>query len=130
MRNVTSFIFLVLLPKSDTDEFLRRRPRSLRSWTQYFHWYPAFCSPRKHGGAGFDLFESRVWCKEVRFPASLLEPNGPLSVTQLKTRLMEIRGWMNLWTFGCVWAERGMELVCWCGHQLNYNSTNVKEPLG
>lgn len=30
--------------------------------------------------------------KEVRFPASLLEPNGPLSVTQLKTRLMEIRG--------------------------------------
>lgn len=30
--------------------------------------------------------------KEVRFPASLLEPHGPLSVTQLKTRLMEIRG--------------------------------------
>lgn len=30
--------------------------------------------------------------KEVRFPASLLEPQGPLSVTQLKTRLMEIRG--------------------------------------
>ena len=28
-----------------------------------------------------------------------------------------------------VWAGNGV-LVCWCGHQLNYNSTNVKEPLG
>ena len=30
--------------------------------------------------------------KEVRFPSSLLEPHGPFSVTQMKTRLMEIRG--------------------------------------
>ena len=33
-----------------------------------------------------------ILTQEVRFPASLLEPHGPLSVTQLKTRLMEIRG--------------------------------------
>ena len=48
----------------------------------------------------FPAFGSR---QEVRFPASLLEPNGPLSVTQLKTRLMEIRGWMNL----CVRGRKG-----------------------
>ncbi|CAJ1349384.1 unnamed protein product, partial [Effrenium voratum] len=30
--------------------------------------------------------------KEARFPTSLLEPRGPLSVTHLKTRIMEIKG--------------------------------------
>ncbi|CAK9111105.1 unnamed protein product [Durusdinium trenchii] len=54
------------------------------------------CATPRSPERSFSLAEMKLSCeefsKEVTFPSSLLEPNGPLSVSQLKTRLMEIRG--------------------------------------
>ena len=78
---------------------------------------------------GSRIVSGLVDTKEARFPTSLLEPRGPLSVTHLKTRIMEIKGagglqgggamgqvgagWGRLGQVGAGWGRLGQVGAGW-----------------